>query len=158
MGIGSHDLAHEVPHAWGELPKVSTMGKINRGLSGRPSVFDHAYQRESPMVISDGQRHQLLQRLEEAENAPDLESLIASGQIMKRNGGYELLTEEAREALQHRIKSITVNPKTGKALFTFYPPRKATLGGDRLVPPSMTYLLRRHQLPFIANPLPTLSQ
>ncbi|MCY1363931.1 hypothetical protein D9M69_507140 [compost metagenome] len=79
------------------------------------------------MAISEEERLELLKRLDEMANAPDLESLIASGQIIKGPGGYELVTKEAYEAVKDRIKSVTTNTKTGKALFTFYPQRKAAL-------------------------------
>lgn len=78
------------------------------------------------MAITDQHRQELLNRLDLIENGPSLEDLLASNQVVKKPGGYLLLTAEAREALKHRFKSMGQDRETGRLLVTLYPLRKST--------------------------------
>jgi hypothetical protein len=66
-------------------------------------------------------RRQVQERIDQINNAPSLEELISTGEIIKHSRGYEVRSERARKAISPHIKSILMpNDKSKPVLFTLY--------------------------------------
>lgn len=78
------------------------------------------------MKTTDEMRAQYLEALAKMSNYPDIEALIASGDLRKVRGGYNALTEAGFEAIKDHIASImTPNDRSKPALFTLHRRRKS---------------------------------
>ncbi|WP_301154514.1 hypothetical protein [Metapseudomonas otitidis] len=56
---------------------------------------------------------------------PDIDALIANGDLVEVSGGYEVLTTAGRDAISFFTSSVAVNNKTGKAVFKLRRRRKS---------------------------------
>jgi len=78
------------------------------------------------MTITEEMREQLREALANASQYPDLEALIASGDLRKaRGGGYNVLTTAGYEAIKGHLASVmSPTDKTKPAVFKLHRRRK----------------------------------
>lgn len=78
------------------------------------------------MKITDEMRAQVREMLASIPPYPDVQALIASGDLRKVRGGYNVLTPAGFEAIKYYVAS-TMSPhdKTKPAVFTLHRRRKS---------------------------------
>ncbi|MBD8685031.1 hypothetical protein [Pseudomonas sp. CFBP 13719] len=76
------------------------------------------------MAFSPDEIEKIRQMLANAPQYPDLAKLIADGQISKKAGGYEPITQAGFDALRPFARSVTVNQETHKSIIKLYPNRR----------------------------------
>lgn len=77
------------------------------------------------MKITDEMRSQYLEALARVSTYPDLEALIANGDLRKVRGGYSVLTKAGLEAIKHHVASIKSSADPTKpAVFTLHRRKK----------------------------------
>ncbi|MVF50570.1 hypothetical protein F9Z43_14840 [Pseudomonas monteilii] len=79
------------------------------------------------MKIPEELREQIREALAKAPPYPDLEALIASGDLRKaRGGGYNVLTSAGYEAIKGHLSSVmSPHDKTKPAVFKLHRRRKS---------------------------------
>lgn len=63
-------------------------------------------------MLSKEEMERIMDRLQNPPAYPDLEALIASGDLEKVKGGYRALTDHGMESIKFFVISIAVNEKT----------------------------------------------
>lgn len=79
------------------------------------------------MNITEEMREQIREALAKASSYPDLEALVASGDLRKApGGGYNVLTSAGYEAIKGHLASVmSPNDKTKPAVFKLHRRRKS---------------------------------
>jgi len=78
------------------------------------------------MKITDEMRSQYHEALARVSVYPDLEALLASGDLRKVRGGYDAVTEAGFEAIKHHVASIKMSDDPTKpTVFTLHRRRKS---------------------------------
>ncbi|WP_065759239.1 hypothetical protein [Pseudomonas defluvii] len=78
------------------------------------------------MKITDEMREQYQEALAKISDYPDIEALIANGDLRKVRGGYNALTGTGYEAIKHHLASVMApHDKTKPAVFKLHRRRKS---------------------------------
>lgn len=78
------------------------------------------------MKITDEMRAQVREKLANVPPYPDVQALIANGDLRKVRGGYNALTAAGYEAIKHYLASVmSPHDKTKPAVFSLHRRRKS---------------------------------
>lgn len=75
-------------------------------------------------MLSKEELEQMEQLVKNRPKYPDLDALIASGDLEKVRGGYRPLTEHGMDSIKFFVISATVSQKDNRSVFTLSRPRK----------------------------------
>lgn len=77
------------------------------------------------MTFENEDMNKIMELVSNPPAYPDLDALIANGDLAKVSGGYEVLTKAGKDAISFFTSSVAVNNKTGKAVFKLRRKRKS---------------------------------
>lgn len=76
------------------------------------------------MMLSKEELEKIEQQVKNRPKYPDLDALVASGDLEKVRGGYRPLTEHGMQSIKFFVISATVSQKDSRSVFKLSRPRK----------------------------------